>query len=64
LATVTLNPIHASFAVLRTRVALKYGAPVELWVTPGVAPGSIPRQTDDSELGGGQWKLRSFSPMP
>jgi hypothetical protein len=21
-----------------------------LWVTPGVAPGSIPRPTDDSEL--------------
>jgi hypothetical protein len=36
------------------------GAPVELWVMPGVAPGSIPRQTDDSELGGPQRKLRSF----
>src|SRR4029453_1058112 len=35
----------------------KIGAPVELWVTPGVAPGSIPRQTDDSELGGPQRKL-------
>ena len=33
-------------------------------MTPGVAPGSIPRQTDDSELGGPQRKLRSFSPMP
>jgi hypothetical protein len=43
---------------------LNSGAPVELWVTPGVAPGSIPRQTDDSELGGPRRKLRSFSPMP
>jgi hypothetical protein len=42
----------------------KTGAPVELWVTPAAAPGSIPRQTDDSELGGPRRKLRSFSPMP